>query len=114
MSDCWAIKDLHDVRIATSFPNITLKYLQGHGIEAHLVTLTEGAEIFPLSVRISGDMALVHGTLKITLRRRVLRDVVIDGVVARRQHRQKESDRYRDQSRHEGGGKLDACRQHPV
>lgn len=38
-------KDLRGVRIATSFPNVTRKYLQGHGIEAHLVTLTGSVEI---------------------------------------------------------------------
>ncbi len=38
-------KDLHDVRIATSFPNITRKYLKQHGAEAHMVTLTGSVEI---------------------------------------------------------------------
>ncbi len=38
-------KDLHEVRIATSFPNITRKYLKQHGAEAHMVTLTGSVEI---------------------------------------------------------------------
>ncbi len=38
-------KDLNGVRIATSFPNVTRKYLQQHGAEAHLVTLTGSVEI---------------------------------------------------------------------
>ncbi len=38
-------KDLHDVRIATSFPNITRQYLKQHGAEAHMVTLTGSVEI---------------------------------------------------------------------
>ncbi|HEY2882995.1 MAG TPA: ATP phosphoribosyltransferase [Pirellulales bacterium] len=38
-------KDLNGVRIATSFPNVTQNYLQQHGAEAHLVTLTGSVEI---------------------------------------------------------------------
>ena len=38
-------KDLHNVRIATSFPNITRNYLKQHGAEAHMVTLTGSVEI---------------------------------------------------------------------
>ncbi len=39
-------KDLHGSSIATSFPNVTRKYLKKHGAEAaHLVTLTGSVEI---------------------------------------------------------------------
>ena len=38
-------KDLHNARIATSFPNITRNYLKQHGAEAHMVTLTGSVEI---------------------------------------------------------------------
>ncbi len=38
-------KDLHGLRIATSFPNVTQQYLKKHGAEAHLVTLTGSVEI---------------------------------------------------------------------
>jgi ATP phosphoribosyltransferase len=38
-------KDLNGVRIATSFPNVTRKYLKQHGADAHLVTLTGSVEI---------------------------------------------------------------------
>ncbi len=38
-------KDLHGARIATSFPNVTKRYLKQHGAEAHLVTLTGSVEI---------------------------------------------------------------------
>jgi ATP phosphoribosyltransferase len=38
-------KDLHGLRIATSFPHITRNYLRKHGAEAHLVTLTGSVEI---------------------------------------------------------------------
>src|SRR5262245_59692448 len=38
-------KDLHNLRIATSFPNVTRQYLRKHGAEAHLVTLTGSVEI---------------------------------------------------------------------
>jgi ATP phosphoribosyltransferase len=38
-------KDLNGVRIATSFPNVTRNYLQQHGVDAHLVTLSGSVEI---------------------------------------------------------------------
>jgi len=38
-------KDLHDVRIATSFPNVTREYLKRHGAAAHTVTLSGSVEI---------------------------------------------------------------------
>jgi ATP phosphoribosyltransferase len=38
-------KDLNGARIATSFPNVTRKYLQQHGADAHLVTLSGSVEI---------------------------------------------------------------------
>jgi ATP phosphoribosyltransferase len=38
-------KDLHDVRIATSFPNVTRQYLKQHGAVAHMVTLSGSVEI---------------------------------------------------------------------
>jgi len=38
-------KDLHDVRIATSFPNVTREYLKRHGAAAHMVTLSGSVEI---------------------------------------------------------------------
>src|SRR5579862_1232642 len=38
-------KDLNGKRIATSFPNVTRKYLKQHGADAHLVTLTGSVEI---------------------------------------------------------------------
>jgi ATP phosphoribosyltransferase len=38
-------KDLHEVRIATSFPNVTREYLKGHGAAAHMVTLSGSVEI---------------------------------------------------------------------
>jgi ATP phosphoribosyltransferase len=39
-------KDLHGARVATSFPNVTRKYLKQHGAEAaHLVTLSGSVEI---------------------------------------------------------------------
>jgi ATP phosphoribosyltransferase len=38
-------KDLNGARIATSFPNVTRKYLAQHGAEAHLVTLSGSVEI---------------------------------------------------------------------
>ncbi|HZZ73223.1 MAG TPA: ATP phosphoribosyltransferase, partial [Pirellulales bacterium] len=37
--------DLHNCRIATSFPNVTRKYLQAHGADVHLVTLSGSVEI---------------------------------------------------------------------
>jgi ATP phosphoribosyltransferase len=38
-------KDLNGTRIATSFPNVTRKYLKRFGADAHLVTLTGSVEI---------------------------------------------------------------------
>lgn len=38
-------KDLKGRSIATSFPNVTRKYLDGHGIEFHLVELSGSVEI---------------------------------------------------------------------
>jgi ATP phosphoribosyltransferase len=38
-------KDLHDARIATSFPNVTREYLKRHGAAAHMVTLSGSVEI---------------------------------------------------------------------
>jgi ATP phosphoribosyltransferase len=38
-------KDLNGKRIATSFPNVTRKYLKQHGADAHLVTLSGSVEI---------------------------------------------------------------------
>jgi len=38
-------KDLHDARIATSFPNVTREYLKSHGAAAHVVTLSGSVEI---------------------------------------------------------------------
>lgn len=37
--------ELNGCRIATSFPNVTQKYLREHGAEAHLVTLSGSVEI---------------------------------------------------------------------
>jgi ATP phosphoribosyltransferase len=37
--------ELNGSRIATSFPNVTQKYLREHGAEAHLVTLSGSVEI---------------------------------------------------------------------
>jgi ATP phosphoribosyltransferase len=37
--------DLHDARIATSFPNVTREYLKRHGAAAHMVTLSGSVEI---------------------------------------------------------------------
>ena len=37
--------DLHGCRIATSFPNVTRKYLKAHGADVHLVTLSGSVEI---------------------------------------------------------------------
>ena len=49
---------------------------------------------------------------QVPLRRRVLGDVVVDGVVASRQDREKKSDRDPDQSRHECRRELEAGGQH--
>ena len=37
--------DLRDARIATSFPNITRKYLERHKVRAHIVELTGSVEV---------------------------------------------------------------------
>ncbi|MCA9241611.1 MAG: ATP phosphoribosyltransferase, partial [Planctomycetales bacterium] len=38
-------KDLAGDRIATSFPNVTRAYLNGHGVSAHIVELTGSVEV---------------------------------------------------------------------
>jgi ATP phosphoribosyltransferase len=37
--------DLRDARIATSFPNVTRKYLERHNVRAHIVELTGSVEV---------------------------------------------------------------------
>ena len=40
-----SVKELHGSRVATSFPNVTAKYLREHDAEAHLVNLSGSVEI---------------------------------------------------------------------
>ena len=44
-SDLRGPGDLRDARIATSFPNITDKYLERHKVQAHIVELTGSVEV---------------------------------------------------------------------
>lgn len=44
-SPCGSAADLNKTRIATSFPNITKRYLSEHGAAAHLVALSGSVEV---------------------------------------------------------------------
>jgi ATP phosphoribosyltransferase len=44
-SDITSAAQLDGTRVATSFPNITARYLKEHGAKAHLVTITGSVEI---------------------------------------------------------------------
>ncbi|MCG8585010.1 MAG: ATP phosphoribosyltransferase [Pirellulales bacterium] len=44
-SDVGSAKDLDGKRVATSFPHVTKKYLEGVGADAHLVELTGSVEV---------------------------------------------------------------------
>ncbi|RJO68198.1 ATP phosphoribosyltransferase [Nocardia panacis] len=41
----WSVQDLYDKRIATSYPNLVLRDLQRHGIEAEVIRLDGAVEI---------------------------------------------------------------------
>lgn len=40
-----SVRELHGCRVATSFPNVTRKFLEAHGAQSHLVTIGGSVEI---------------------------------------------------------------------
>lgn len=64
--DIKSVKDLNQKRIATSYPNITQKYLESKGVEAEIITLSGSVEIAPrleIADAIT-DLVSTGGTLK--------------------------------------------------
>lgn len=64
--DIKSVKDLQGKRIATSYPNITQKYLESKGVESEIITLSGSVEIAPrleIADAIT-DLVSTGGTLK--------------------------------------------------
>lgn len=86
-------KDLAGKRVATSFPNVTRKYLASQGVEAHLVELSGSVEIM-ISLGVADaivDLVETGSTLAAN-RLRVLTDIGTYETVLIQNHNKRHSD----------------------